>query len=276
VPELSRANRAKVITGDLTDPRRWAGELSDWRPEACVHAAWVTEPTTYLNSPANVWLLDAGLQLIDLLGSVNCRRAVFLGTCAEYDTSQPRPLDESAPLRPLTLYASCKVALSLLGQSRAAKAGIGFAWARIFHPYGPYEHRDRVIPSAIRALLRGEVFTSVHPEAARDFIHVGDISTGLTSLLEAGAEGVFNVSTGQAASIRNVIIALGEIAGHPELVRFGNRPLQGWDPESISGPSDRLTAATGWRPRIALREGLAMSYAWWSDHREPARATGMT
>ena len=272
--ELAWAKRARVLAGDLDDSAGWADELKDWQPEACVHAAWLTDPATYLDSPANVWLLDTGLRLLDLLGSAGCRRAVFVGTCAEYDTSQARLLDESAPLRPATLYASCKVALSLLGARRAEEAGMEFAWARIFHPYGPREHRERLIPSAIRSLLQGDVFASSHPEARRDFVHVTDVAVGLAALAEADVAGTFNVSTGRPTSVREVLNLLGDIAGRPDLLSFGAQPRQGWDPESISGPSERLTTATGWQPRIALRDGLAASYAWWSEHKEPALPPG--
>ena len=272
--ELTWAKRAKVILGDLADSSGWAAEVKDWQPEACVHAAWLTDPATYLDSPANVWLLDASLRLLDLLGSAGCRRAVFVGTCAEYDASVSRALDESSPLRPATLYASCKVALSLLGARRAEEAGIGFAWARIFHPYGPRENRERLIPAAIRTLLQGRVFTSSHPEAKRDFIHVDDVASGLAALVEAGAAGAFNVSTGRPTSVRDVLDLLGALSGRPDLLSFGAQPRQGWDPESISGLPDRLVAATGWQPRVELRDGLASAYAWWSKQREPARAPG--
>jgi nucleoside-diphosphate-sugar epimerase len=271
---LAWAKRAKVIAGDLDHPAGWADELKDWQPEACVHTAWLTDPATYLDSPANVWLLDASLRLVDLLGSAGCRRAVFLGTCAEYDTSAARPLDEAAPLRPATLYASCKVALSLLGARRAEAAGMGFAWARSFHPYGPRENRDRLVPAAIRTLLQGRVFASSHPEARRDLVHVEDVAAGLASLVEASAEGTFNLSTGRPISVREVLDLLGEITGRPDLLSFGAPPRQGWDPESISGPPDRIRAATGWQPRIALRDGLASAYAWWSEQKEPVRSPG--
>jgi nucleoside-diphosphate-sugar epimerase len=71
-----------------------------------------------------------------------------------------------------------------------------------------------------------------------------------------------------------VLGLLGELSGRPDLLSFGAQPRQGWDPESISGPSERLTKATGWQPRIALRDGLAASYAWWSEHKEPALPPG--
>jgi len=272
--ELAWAKRARVLAGDLDDSAGWADELKDWQPEACVHAAWLTDPATYLDSPANVWLLDASLRLIDRLGSAGCRRAVFLGTCAEYDTSAALPLDESAPLRPVTLYASCKVALLLLGARRAEEAGMGFAWARIFHPYGPRETRERLIPAAIRTLLQGRVFTSSHPEARRDFVHVDDVASGLASLVEAGPVGSFNISTGRPTSVREVLNLLGELSGRPDLLSFGAQPRQGWDPESISGPPHRLMAATGWQPRVGLRDGLASAYTWWSEQTEPARSPG--
>jgi nucleoside-diphosphate-sugar epimerase len=262
---------AEVISGDLMVPEGWADAVRAWRPEACVHAAWFTHPATYLHAPENVWLLDAGLRLIDVLAAAGCRRAVFVGTCAEYDTSGSGALDESSATRPSTLYASCKLALAMLGRRRAESAGIRFAWARLFHPYGPREHPDRLIPSAIRALAGGSTFTSSHPEARREFVHVDDVAAALAVMAECAPHGVFNLSAGSPASVREVLTTLGALAGRPDLLRFASRPRPGWDPDSIAGPNDLLRAATGWQPRIALADGLASDFAWWS--RQAAEAT---
>jgi nucleoside-diphosphate-sugar epimerase len=266
---LPWAGRAEVIPGDLAAPENWSSRLLAWRPDACVHAAWFTAPTRYLHSTENVWLLRAGLRLIDVLAGSGCRQAVFLGTCAEYDTSKPEALDEASQLGPSTLYASAKVALSLLGGQRARAAGLHFAWARIFHPYGPRENPQRVIPLASRAFSKGVAFTSTHPEARRDFVHVEDVAGALAALVESGADGPYNVSSGQPASVRQALEILAGVAGRPELLRFASRPRGDWDPDTIYGSGERLAAATGWRPSVGLVEGLASTFAWWSGRSWP-------
>lgn len=258
------AGRAEVIPGDLATPENWAGTVLAWRPDACLHAAWLTDPASYLRSTENVWLLQASLHLIDILAGAGCRQAVFLGTCAEYDTSNPEALEEASQLGPSTLYASAKVALSLLGEQKARAAGIRFAWARIFHPYGPRENSQRLIPSASVAFSRGVAFTSNHPEARRDFVHVEDVAAALAALVESGADGAYNVSSGRPASVRQALEILAAVAGSPELLHFASRPRGDWDPDSIYGSGERLAAATGWRPSVVLAEGLASTFAWWS------------
>ena len=269
--QLPWAGRAEVIPGDLAAPEEWAGRVLAWRPEACVHAAWFTAPTSYLHSTENVWLLQAGLRLIDVLADAGCRQAVFLGTCAEYDNSNSEALDEASQLRPSTMYASAKLALAMLGEERARAAGLRFAWARIFHPYGPRENPTRVIPSASLALSRGLAFTSYHPEAQRDFVHVDDVAAALAALVESGAEGAYNVSSGQPVSVRHALEILASVAGHPELLRFASRRSREWDPDTIYGSGDRLAAATGWRPSIGLAEGLTSTFVWWCDRSRPGQ-----
>ena len=50
------------------------------------------------------------------------------------------------PTVPSTYYGSCKHQLQLIGEKYADKAGFGFAWGRIFYPYGPYEYPTRLVP----------------------------------------------------------------------------------------------------------------------------------
>lgn len=272
--DLPWLGRVEVIHGDLSSPAGWAEKVASWRPDGCVHAAWFTDPATYLQAEENVWLLESSLGLITALAAARCRQAVFLGTCAEYETSDSEALTESSPLRPTTLYASSKVALELLGRRRAEAAGIRFAWARLFHPYGPREKPGRLIPSAALALSEGRTFTSLNPDARRDFIHVDDVAAAIASLLDAGSEGPYNISTGRATSVRDALDLLAAAAGRVELLDFGSQPRQDWDPGSVYGSNDRLAAATGWKPRIMLADGLASTYAWWAGQQITRDAGG--
>ncbi len=142
-----------LIEGDLENMNTLRPSLSDWRPNACVHLAWYAEPGKYLNSPKNIRMLSASLNLLSELAAVGCEQIVASGTCAEYDTDVGF-LREDGPTRPATIYAATKLSLCLVGQQLAAQIGVSFAWARLFYPYGPYEDKRRAVPALINALMR--------------------------------------------------------------------------------------------------------------------------
>jgi len=267
-PSSSRArldgveDRLVVFSGDLASPEGWRAQVAAWRPEACIHTAWYAEPGKYLDSTLNLDCLRDSLRLLEELAAMGCTRVVMTGTCFEYDL-ETGTLTEETPVRPRTLYAACKLALGAIGAQRAPQLGVAFAWGRIFYVYGPYEDPRRLVPALTLSLLRGEPFAATTGEQVRDYIHVDDIASALVALAVAGASGVYNIATGEAATIRDLMLEIGRLAGHADLIRFGARPPGQYEPPVINGDNRRLREATGWKPGRTLPQGLAETVEWW-------------
>jgi hypothetical protein len=84
------------------------------------------------------------------------RRAVFAGSCEEYDWNHNLLDEVTTPLRPRTLYGTAKDSLRRLLAAAATQEGISMAWGRIFFLHGPHEPGLRLVPSVVNALLAGE------------------------------------------------------------------------------------------------------------------------
>jgi nucleoside-diphosphate-sugar epimerase len=263
------AERVTLFTGDLGEPDGWREQMAQWRPEACVHTAWYAEPGLYLPSPKNLDGLRFSLSLLETLAEAGCKKVAMAGTCFEYDTSTGY-LKEDSPVMPLTLYAACKLALRYVAAQRAAQLGVSLAWGRIFYVYGPYEDRRRLVPALTLALLQGEKFAATTGEQVRDYMHVADVASGLAALALAGCDGVFNVCSSEPVTIARLMLMTGELAGNPELIRFGERPAAAFEPPFICGDNHRLREATGWEPRRSLHDGLRSTVEWWKA-RTPVR-----
>ncbi len=147
----------RVVRWDTSQADGVRSSLGDWKPEACVHLAWYAVPGEYLHSTENTASLVLSLRLLEELAAAGCGRVVMTGTCFEYDTDAGY-LREDGPKRPATIYAAAKLAAGQVGTLMAAKLGIGFAWARLFYLYGPFEDERRLVPAVIRALLAGREF----------------------------------------------------------------------------------------------------------------------
>ena len=242
-----------------------AGALEGWRPEACVHLAWYAVPGQYLhNAPENIASLMFSLRLVDELASLGCNHVVMAGTCFEYDTDLGY-LREDGPTRPVTVYAAAKLAANLVGQLRAAQLGIGFAWARLFYIYGPFEDERRLVPSLIRALIEGREFPTTSGTQVRDYMHVEDLAAALGALAVQQVSGTYNVCSGVPVTVAELIGDVARIAGDSRLIRLGALPQRPGEPRFICGDNTRLQAATGWRPLYSLSDGLAATVSWWKQ-----------
>ena len=260
------AEQVVFMRGDLDEPEGWRARVAAWKPEACVHTAWYAEPGRYLDSTESIRGLRFSLSLLDELANVRCQNVVMTGTCFEYDTTVGY-LDEESPVKPATLYAACKLALSVAAAQRAAQLGIRFAWARIFYLYGPYEDTRRLVPAETLALLEGREFPATKGDQVRDYMHVADVAGGLSALALTGSEGVYNVCSAEPVTLAEVMLTLGRIIGREDLIKFGARPPSSFEPTLICGRNERLRKATGWQRSRTLHDGLNETVAWWKSRR---------
>jgi GDP-L-fucose synthase len=103
--------------------------------------------------------------------------------------------------------------------------------------------------------------------ATRDFLHVSDAARAIMLCIEAKYEGILNISSGRAVSIRCVAEILARAANVPQLAFSHGQPV---------GIPARVVDNTklhglGFREEIDLAEGLAMTYRWYHDNYSSAR-----
>lgn len=230
------------------------GDLGRFAPEACLHAAWITDPRVYLESTENDRYVQDSLALATGLFDRGVGHIVAPGTCAEYGPSV-EPLDEArSPLAPSTPYARAKRSLHVQLAERAGRAGARLAWARVFQSYGAGEPPARLCSTLARRLAAGKPVTLRTPDAVRDWIYVDDVAAALLLLVERGGDTVVNVGTGIGRTVESVARTLAYMLGRPELIVAGDRHVDPLGP-LVADPG-RLSRL-GWAPRVDLTEGLA-------------------
>ena len=239
--------------------------VDELRPTHLLHLAWYVEHGKFWTAPENEQWAAASLDLLRLFGEAGGRRAVFTGSCAEYDWNRggSDPFRETDPCRPATLYGRAKLALAEQGGELAARTGFSFAWARFFLMFGFGEDRRRFIPSIIRGLLRGEEVALSSGRQIRDFMDTRDVGEALAALLAAGASGPVNVASGRAISLREVGLMLARLSGRPEaLLKFGALPDREGEPASLAAEITRLTKEAGFALTHTLEQRLAQCLEW--------------
>jgi GDP-L-fucose synthase len=264
---------------DLSDAARTARFLADVRPDAVVLAA-AKVGGIMANSTFPVQFIEDNLriQLSVIAGSyaAGVARLLFLGSSCIYPKLAAQPIREEAlltgPLEPTNeAYALAKIAGIVQIQSYRRQYGASYISAMPTNLYGPGDNFDlqtsHVVPALIRRFHEAKrdgaaevtVWSSGTPR--REFLHVDDLATACALLLRSydGDEPV-NVGCGEDLSIRE----LAEIVR--SVVEYDGAIV--WDTSRPDGTPRKLLevsglTALGWKPAIALHDGIAAVYADW-------------
>lgn len=129
-------------------------------------------------------------------------------------------VDESAPLRPRSLYAASKVAQEHYALAWAEATGGSVVALRYHNVYGPHMPRDTPY-SGVAAIFRSELENGDVPRVfedggqMRDFVHVDDVAAANLAAVQSGLSGftAFNVCSGRPISIIEVATELCEARG---------------------------------------------------------------
>lgn len=250
---------------DVRDADRVGRAVAHAHPDAIVHLAAHSSVARSFETPREVYrvnFLGARAVLEATAAHARGARVLLVGSGQVYGSAAPGtpPFRESDALRPASPYARTKAAADLLGGCWARR-GLAVVRARPFNHTGPGQSDTFVAANLARQLA--EIEAGARPsrlevgnlESIRDFLDVDDVIEAYCRLLDpAVPAGAYNVARGVGTSIRELLDAL--------LVHVRVKPEVVVDPARLrprdvsTGSSERLTAATAWRPRVPLDETL--------------------
>jgi dTDP-6-deoxy-L-talose 4-dehydrogenase (NAD+) len=252
VPSLPSGQAVRWLRGTLAEAP-WA-EIARFRPEACVHAAWIATPGAYLESPMNPQFVRWSREFIRRVQAVGVDYVLALGTCVEYRRGREPLSEDTTPLAPTSLYARCKNQMREQLEEDAASLGFTLGWGRVFYPYGVGEHPARLCSSLIRKLTAGEPVMLRTPDSTKDYLHIRDLADALLLVTERRFRGCINLGTGVGITVRALAQMLAGALDRIGLVTEAQSPER--DPlDFVVAEASRLRSL-GWQPRVSLNEGL--------------------
>jgi GDP-4-dehydro-6-deoxy-D-mannose reductase len=234
---------------------------------AHVHESWTNRKATFdTNFIGSFNLLEACRSLtafpkVLLIGSAECYGIV---------PTEKQPITEDFPLSPASPYAVSKIAQEMLGIEYARAEKLPVYLCRAFNHTGPRQ-KETFVCSAFAYQIA--VATSQPPPhhihvgnliVRRDFTDVRDVVRAYKSILDSGEAGEpYNVCSGQAPSIEEVLHLLIELSGHPFQIETDPALFRPVDMPLILGSHQKLTAKTGWMPLYDLRTTLKDLLEYW-------------
>jgi nucleoside-diphosphate-sugar epimerase len=232
-------------------------------PEYLLHFAWYTNHGKFWNAIENSLWVDASISLLKSFAKFGGERAVFAGSCAEYDWDYGFCNERITPTNPTTMYGTCKYATNIIVSSLAKELGISLAWGRIFSPFGPFENPQRLIPSMILSMLNNKNAVCNNHNLFRDFMFVNDVARAFVALLNSSFCGNINISSGEAVSLAEVVLKIAHILNKPDLVKFGSLPTPQREPKFLIGDNRLLTSCINFKPVSNFETGIHSTITWW-------------
>jgi len=207
------------------------------------------------------------LTLAELLRKGHYERLVHVSSSEAFGTALSRPMTEDHPRNPTTPYAAGKAAADLALQSYVRTFDLDVRIVRPFNNYGPRQNAGAyagVVPKTMERLRRGEP-PILHGDGAqgRDFVYVEDVAEALLAVARCeAARGMdLNVASGVETSIRELLETICDVAGFRG--PWIEEPRRAADVDHHVGDASRLAQVAGFRPRTALRDGLARTWDWY-------------
>lgn len=241
-------------------------ELADFAPRTAFHLAWGGVGAQSRNAPefltSNV---SIHMGILDAIREAGCERFVGVGSQAEYGNVAGR-ISEETPENPLTGYGVAKLACSKLSRKFCETAGMEWVWVRLFATFGPGDDPGHLLPFLVGKMLAGDAPALTLCEQRWDYLYVDDAAEALAKLGRPGAaQGLFNLGSGRAVVLRDLVQLVASQAGFQGAVPYGAVPYRPDQQMHLEAEIGRLESAIDWRPRHTLQEGVAKLLRW---HRE--------
>lgn len=207
-------------------------------------------------------------------------KLLFLGSSCIYPKLASQPITEDAlltgPLEPTNeWYAIAKIAGIKLAQAYRRQHGCDFISAMPTNLYGPGDNFDlqssHVLPALIRKAHEAkeagapgmEIWGSGTPR--REFLHVDDLADACVFLMRRySGDSHVNVGFGDDVSILELATMVAEAVGFTGTILRDETKPDG-TPRKLMDSG--LLTGMGWRPKIALRDGIAATYQWFVESR---------
>ena len=254
------AGFAQTHAADLADPDSVKKIVADVRPDFVVHLAAIAfvahgdiEQMYRTNIVGTRQLLEA------LAGASRVPSSVLLASSANiYGNAREGVLDETVPPAPANDYGVSKLAMEYVARLYAARLPITVV--RPFNYTGRGQDPSFLLPKIVaHARERAPVIQLGNLDVARDFSDVRTVAAAYARLLtEPAVIGeTYNISSGQAVSLRSVVEMVSELSGHPLKVTVNPALVRANEVRSLCGSAAKLESVIGPLDTIPLRQTLS-------------------
>jgi UDP-glucuronate 4-epimerase len=298
-PALKRARLAELDRQVAADGGDWRFRRADIADRAALEAVFAEggfDRVIHLAAQAGVrYSLENPMAYVEsnLTGFTHvleaCRQAgtphlTFASTSSVYGGNTAMPFSEGQGVdHPLQFYAATKRANELMAHAYAHLYRLPCTGLRFFTVYGPWGRPDMAPMIFATAISEGRPIRLFnHGRHSRDFTYVEDIADGVVRAADRIATPdpgfdpghpdpgtsdapfrIYNIGNRTPVPLLDFIAALERELGRNAVREY--LPAQPGDVPDTFADTDRLEAATGWRPLTPVDEGVRRFVAWFRE-----------
>ena len=210
------------------------------------------------------------------------KHLVYASSSSVYGLNEQMPFKTSDGVdHPVSLYAASKKANELMAHSYSHLYGLPTTGLRFFTVYGPWGRPDMALSKFVRAILKGEPIDIYNQgQLSRDFTHIDDIVEGIVRIADRPPVGdpnwqgqtdtspapyrLFNIGNGSPVRLLDFVEAIETALGKPAIRNL--LPMQPGDVLATWADTEALFEATGYKPKMALQEGVESFVAWYKAY----------
>lgn len=277
-----------LVKGDLRDKDLVRGTLRKYGVKGALHFAAYSLVGESVRDPGKYYdnNVGAATAFADAAIEAGLQALVFSSTAATYGIPSASPITEDQPTVPINPYGASKLAFE--GALRWLGEAHGLRWnaLRYFNAAGAdldgevgesHEPETHLIPILCKAVegtgpgltVFGTDYDTPDGTCIRDYIHVADLADAhviaIRRLLEGADSGIYNVGTGEGATVKQIIAAAAKALNAEVPHTFG--PRRAGDPPSLVADSSRLQRDFGWTPQHSDLDTIIRTAARWQRER---------
>jgi len=213
-------------------------------------------------------VLDTLALLESLPNNGTLKQCLFLSSGgAIYGNGGGLAIHESQALYPQSSYGIVKGTIEQYINVYAKRKGFLATHLRPGNIYGPGlrgTRQQNAVYVFIRAILKGEpIEVWGDGSAIKDYVFLNDVTEAIALALANPTQGAFNIGTGKAVSVKELIQCIEWVTGKMAQVHY-TRALS-TDVQRVVLDSTKAANAFGWKPQTELKEGIK---AVWDDLQE--------
>ena len=264
------ADEPRRYTVDLEDGPELTRVIAEIRPDVVVHLAAVSF-VAHGDADAfyRVHVIGTRNLLAALATNGHAPQCVLLASSANvYGNGAGGPLTEDDPAAPANDYAVSKLAMEYM--ARLWRDRLPLVIVRPFNYTGVGQPGHFLLPKIVEHFREQQPAIELgNLDVSRDFSDVRSVVAAYLRLIELAPAGqTFNICSGTAVSLDQVLETMAEIAGYRIDVRVNPDFVRANEVKRLLGSRARLDAVAGTLPWIPFSDTLRWMYA-----APPRRAT---
>lgn len=230
------------------------------KPDVLIHLAAQISVNKSMEQP----ILDAEVNISGTINILNCcvkeciKKVIYFSTAAVYGNPLYLGIDENHPVDPISCYGISKLAGEEYIRLYSRHYGLKYTIFRLSNVYGYCRNKTTeggVVYRFLESIVnQKEAVIYGDGRQTRDFVYVDDVAAACSKAIDSGDNETFNLGTGTATSINELIDIIRLRTGSKTVPRRSN--FRTGDILHSYFDNSKITNSLGWKPGYTLEDGI--------------------